>query len=110
MTNLSALNVGATLTAAQIQSIKPSTTDGGSLMDGIVYGGTLTGWDGRVGLLLASVSKGDPAFPKLVPGEYPAVRAHLSDFAFAPTPGLHCKFLICRTSAGDKVGMLVTSN
>lgn len=109
MALLDPISVGSQISPAQKESIHPSTRDRGHQCDLVVYGATLQGWNGNVGNLVAVPASGDAAFPKIHTSEYPAVRAQLDDFTYSPVSnGDRVKFVIVRTSAGDKTARSVT--
>jgi hypothetical protein len=101
-------SVGDTLTGDQVNAIYPATYDRGHTSDGVVYSGTL-GWQGRVGIIRPNTGFGDSLFPLIRQGEDPAYcRALAADFTYTPNNGDRVKFIIVRTSAGDRLARAIS--
>jgi hypothetical protein len=101
-------NVGDTISDGDIDSIAPPAVDNGHVAYSTVYSGTLRDWNGEVGIIFADPNQGDASLPTQHSGEGPLVRVQLADVTYAPTQGDRVKFLLYRTSAGDKLAKAVS--
>jgi hypothetical protein len=110
MTDLTGFSVGDQLTSDQMEAIVPARVDRGHVFDGVVYGGAIGGRgfdpDQQVytgtGLIAPTLDLTVRA------GEASGVRAGVANITYAAANGDNVKFLLYRTSAGDKEALLVT--
>jgi hypothetical protein len=106
---LASNNPGDTLTNSQVNAIFSASVDLGHTCDGIVYGGTLA-WEGEVGIIRPSTGLGDVLFPTIHAGESKThCRALAADFTYSPNDGNRVKFIVVRTSAGDRLAKAIST-